>query len=208
VSASKAGRAVRSSCKMMPSDQTSVRASTFLELRNLLGGHVEGRPQDRGRLRHACRFHAGRTESRGLGDPKSSTLTSGDPSARRVRKRFEGLKISVNHAEGVRLGDGFASLQDVVDRFVDWPVDLASATGFPGRSLAESSMTMYGAPPSSRPTSMTRATCSLWIRTARALRAGNLATASGCTQASGRRNLTATAARAPGAGRDDHSHPP
>ena len=52
---------------------------------------------------------------------------------------------------------------------------------------------MYGAPVSSRPTSVTRATCSLLIFTAARASRSKRATASALRSASGSRNLIATA---------------
>ncbi len=56
-------------------------------------------------------------------------------------------------------------------------------------------MTMYGEPVSSVPTSMTRATCSLWIETAARASRRKRSVASSRFAASGRRNLTATFCR-------------
>ena len=51
--------------------------------------------------------------------PKSSTLTQGVPSARVREEEVRRLEIAVDDAERVRLGDGLAGLEDVVDGVVD-----------------------------------------------------------------------------------------
>ena len=81
---------VRSSNSATPSDQMSLRASTFFELRICSGDMYVGEPKT------ACV-----SVRRGSGEPslcaafempKSSTFTRAVPSARWVRKKFEGFR--------------------------------------------------------------------------------------------------------------------
>ena len=57
--------------------------------------------------------------------PKSSTLTSGEPSLRVVTNRLDGLRSRCTIPARVRFGDGVARLQHVVDGVLDVELRLA-----------------------------------------------------------------------------------
>ena len=90
---------------------------------------------------------------------------------RRVEEEVLGLEIAVHDAERVRLGERLARLEHVVDGLGDRQRCPRSTSSSPRSRPSRYSITMYGAPSASTPTSMTRATCSLVSSAARASRA-------------------------------------
>jgi hypothetical protein len=75
------------SYRMMPSAQMSVRESTLREERSCSGDEYKGDP-----MNDVVFVRAWSEPSRDLEIPKSSTLTSGEPSALCATKRFAGFK--------------------------------------------------------------------------------------------------------------------
>ena len=90
VSAENGNAPVRSSYRMTPSAQTSVRTSTFLALRICSGDMYAGDPKTDA----VCVIEGfwGVPSPSALEIPKSSTLTTEGPSSRCVRNRFDGLR--------------------------------------------------------------------------------------------------------------------
>ena len=88
VSPSNGKAPVKSSCKMMPSAQTSDRTSARFALRICSGGMYAGEPNT------SCVSVSDEEppSSDTLEMPKSSTLMSGEPSDLVVRNRFDGLR--------------------------------------------------------------------------------------------------------------------
>ncbi len=123
--------------------------------------------------------------------PKSSTFTVGRPDGRVARNRFAGLRsrwtmpsecasATASHASSTK------------------PTLSVTGSG-PRRSRvcarscpSRYSMTMKGTPDGSVPTSSTRATCSLWMRTEARASRRKRCTISAWLVTSGRRNLSAT----------------
>ena len=124
--------------------------------------------------------------------PKSRSLTRTDPSLRFARKRFAGFRSRWTiPAEWTSPSPSHACIA----------YSMASPIGSDGvdcRSESRSrpsrySITRYGAPPSSVPTSETRATYSLWMRAAARASRRNRPTASGLADACElRMNFSAT----------------
>ena len=128
----------------------------------------------------------GPVASNALEMPKSSTLTSGDPSARVVEEEVGRLKIAVHNPRSVRVGDRLHGLEQVLDGLFEG--ELPSL----GEHLVQIEPVQVlhhevGRPSSRRPASITRTTCSLCKTvTARASRRNRL-TASSSFAASRRR---------------------
>ena len=117
--------------------------------RHLLGRHVERRAHHGRRLR-SCRDRSPRRRCPVTFEmPKSSTLTTGEPSARRHEEQVRRLEVAVDDAERVRLGDRLAGLEHVLDGVARPAARRALARARRGRAPSRYSMTMYGAPVSS-----------------------------------------------------------
>ena len=131
-------RPVKSSKRMTPSAQMSVRSSTSSGGLHLLGGHVDGGSHDRGSAGSSRRPARRRVT---FEMPKSSTLIDslavGALDAEQVRR----LQVPVDDAERVRLRDGFASLQHEIDGLLDGQ-RTASRSTRRGRSPSRNSITM------------------------------------------------------------------
>ena len=98
----------------------------------------------------------------------------------------------MDNPERVSLGDGLRGLQNVARREVNTGMGPQRARTWSRSSPSMYSMTMYGAPEGSVPTSMTRATCSQRIfAAARASRVNRSATL-GWEDACGNGNFSAT----------------
>ena len=132
---------------------------------HLLGRHVERRAEHRARSREPGHF-AARSPRIGLRHAEVEHLDLRRAADGAREKQVLRLEIAVHDARGVRLGDGLARLQDPVGGRVDRQRTAARLRILPRSLPSRNSMTMYGAPDSSLPTSSTRATCSLLSLTA------------------------------------------
>ncbi len=147
---------------MTPSDQTSLRASTSFALFTCSGDMYPGEPM---RDPSAVRLCASTPVAGAFEMPKSSTFTSTESSMRRVAKRFAGLRSRCTMPSACASATASHAWRTR-------PATAGTGIGPSRRRTSERSMptrysmTMYGAPFSSAPTSRTRATCSLVSATA------------------------------------------
>ena len=123
--------------------------------------------------------------------PKSNTLTHGLPSTRRVTNKFAGLRsrCTMPRAWASAIASHACSKNSIASGTARAPLRRTHA---PRSSPCRYSITMYGEPLSSVPTSDTRATCSLLILTAARASRAKRSTASGLASASGSKNFSAT----------------
>ena len=193
---------------MTPSAQMSVRASTRLRRRDLLGRHVERRAEQRPTSVVMSVPRPRRTRPVVFEIPKSRTLTRASRPGAGRRKRFAGLRsrwtmpsacasASASHAWSTK---STASLE-------------GQRAAPPGRSPRSSpsrySITMYGAPSSSVPTSSdARDVLAHDLGPPPAPRARSARPRPRSSRASGRRNLSATRCSSSRCVRaDDDPHP-
>ena len=122
--------------------------------------------------------------------PKSSSFTHGAPSARRVTNRFEGLRSRWTMPAACTSASASHACSAISHAS-------STASGPPFRSASRSapsrcSITRNGVPSFIVPTSLTRATWSLFTRAATRASRRKRSTASALRLASGSRNLMAT----------------